>query len=65
MRVRQRFGQDIMDASVGVGDRLGTGTPDNIQRMQNDVSVPQRLEDSAGEHDAPVGMHSVVAWTGF
>jgi hypothetical protein len=56
MRVRQRFGQGIVDAPVGAGDRLGADALDNIQRRQDDVSVPQRFEDAAGQHDALVGL---------
>ncbi len=32
MRVRQRFGQGIIDARVGAGDHLGKDVLDNIQR---------------------------------
>ena len=56
MRVRQWFGQGVVDAPVGTGDRLGTGALDNIQRRQNDVSVAQRVEDSADQHDTLVGL---------
>ncbi len=58
MRVRKRFGQGVMDAPVGAGDRLGTDALDNIQRRQDDVSVPQCVEDTAGQYDALVGLQS-------
>ena len=65
MRVRQRFGQGIVDAPVGAGDCLGTDALDNIQRRQDDVLVPQCVEDAAGQYDALVGRKasSVVACT--
>ena len=60
MRVRQRFGQGIVDAPVGAGNRLGTNALDNIQRRQDDVSVSQSVEDAAGQHDALVGLQGQV-----
>jgi hypothetical protein len=65
MCVRQRFGQGVVDAPVGAGDRFGTDALDNIQRRQDDVLVSQSVEDAAGQHDALVGLQgqSVVAWT--
>jgi hypothetical protein len=41
---------------VGAGDRLGTDALDNIQRRQDDVSVPQVVENTVGQHDALVGL---------
>jgi hypothetical protein len=41
MCVRQRFGQGVVDAPVGAGDRFGTDALDNIQRRQDDVLVSQ------------------------
>lgn len=56
MRVRQRFSQGILDAPVGACDRFGTDAFDNIQRRQDNVLVPQGVEDAAGQHDALVGL---------
>jgi hypothetical protein len=36
MRVRQQFGQGIVDAPVGAGGRLGADALDNIQRRQDE-----------------------------
>ena len=60
MCVRQRFGQGVVDAPVGAGDRFGTDALDNIQRRQDDVLVSQSVEDAAGQHDALVGLQGQV-----
>jgi hypothetical protein len=57
MRVRQRFGQGIVDAPVGAGDRLGARALDGVERRQNDRLPPQMLDQGAGQHDALVGLH--------
>ena len=36
MHVRQRFGQGVVDAPVGAGDRLGARPLDGVERGQND-----------------------------
>ena len=56
MCIRQWFGQGIVDAPVGAGDCFGADALDNIQRRQDDVSVPQRFEDAAGQHNPLVGL---------
>ncbi len=57
MRVRQRFGQGVVDAPVGAGDRLGARPLDGVEGGQNDRLPPQVLDQGAGQHDALVGLH--------
>jgi hypothetical protein len=57
MHVRQWFGQGVVDAPVGAGDRLGTRPLDGVERGQNDRLPPQVLDQGAGQHDALVGLH--------
>ena len=57
MRVRQRFGQGIVDAPVGASDRLGARPLDGVEGRQNDRLPPQMIDQGAGQHDALVGLH--------
>ncbi len=57
MRIRQRFGQGIVDAPVGASDRLGARPLDGVEGRQNDRLPPQMLDQGAGQHDALVGLH--------
>ncbi len=57
MRVRQRFGQGIVDAPVGTGDCLGARPLDGVEGRQNDRLPPQMFDQGAGQHDAFVGLH--------
>ncbi|GHL16789.1 hypothetical protein ECZU23_52320 [Escherichia coli] len=41
MRVRQWFGQGVVDAPVSTGDRLGTRPLDGVEGGQNDRLPPQ------------------------
>ncbi|SWF67902.1 Uncharacterised protein [Klebsiella pneumoniae] len=56
MRVRQRFGQGIVDAPVGAGDCFGARPLDGVEGRQNDRLLPQVLDQGAGQHDALVGL---------
>lgn len=44
MRVRQRFGQGIVDAPVGAGDCFGARPLDGVEGRQNDRLLPQVLD---------------------
>ncbi len=57
MRVRQWFGQGVVDAPVSTGDRLGTRPLDGVEGGQNDRLPPQVPDQGAGQHDAFVGLH--------
>jgi hypothetical protein len=57
MRVRQRFGQGIVDAPVGAGDRFGASPLDGVEGGQNDRLPPQVLDQGACQHNALVGLH--------
>ncbi|VCZ90671.1 hypothetical protein BANRA_05964 [Klebsiella pneumoniae] len=57
MRVRQRFGQGIVDAPVGAGDCFGARPLDGVEGGQNDRLPPQVPDQGAGQHDAFVGLH--------
>ena len=57
MRVRQRFGQGIVDAPVGAGNRFGGRSFDGVDGRQNDRLPPQMIDQGAGQHDALVGLH--------
>ena len=57
MRVRQWFGQGLVDAPVGAGDRFGARPLNGVEGGQNDRLPPQVLDQGAGQHDALVGLH--------
>jgi len=57
MRVRQWFGQGVVDAPVGAGDRFGARPLDGVEGRQNDRLPPQMLDQGAGQHNALVGLH--------
>ncbi|SRU72625.1 Uncharacterised protein [Shigella sonnei] len=61
MRVRQWFGQGVVDAPVSTGDRLGTRPLDGVEGGQNDRLPPQVPDQGAGQHDAFVGLHRQLA----
>lgn len=57
MCVRQRFGQGVVDAPVGAGDRLGARPLDGVEGRQDDRLSPQVLAQGARQHNALVGLH--------
>jgi hypothetical protein len=65
MRVRQRFGQGVVDAPVGAGDRFGARPLDGVEGRQNDRLPPQVLDQGlASTMPLSVCMASSVSnWT--
>ncbi len=66
MRVRQWFGQGVVDAPVSTGDRLGTRPLDGVEGGQNDRLPPQVPDQGAGTSTMPLSVciaSSVSIWT--
>ena len=57
MPIRQWLGQSVVDSPIGAGGGLGTGALDGVECGQYDRLPPQMLDQSAGQHDALVGLH--------
>ena len=57
MCVRERFGQGVVDAPVGPGDRFGARPLDGVEGRQDDRLPPQVLDQGACQHNALVGLH--------
>jgi len=56
MHTRKQFGQCIVDAPLGAGDRLGTCPLDSVEGGQNDRLPPWMFDQGAGLHDAFVSL---------
>ncbi len=65
MRVRQWFGQGVVDAPVSTGDRLGTRPLDGVEGGEQNDRLPQ-VPDQALASTMPLSVciaSSVSIWT--